>query len=48
MSRLKQIAQLGQQIWLDNLTRDLLDSGQLAGWIADDAIAGVTSNQGFF
>lgn len=48
MSRLKQIAQLGQQIWLDNLTRDLLDSGQLARWIADDAIAGVTSNPAIF
>lgn len=48
MSRLKQIAQFGQQVWLDNLTRNLLDSGELARWISDDAIAGVTSNPAIF
>jgi transaldolase len=48
MSRLNAIAPLGQQIWLDNLTRQLLDSGELARWIADDAIAGVTSNPAIF
>jgi transaldolase len=29
-SRLRAVADLGQQIWLDNLSRDLLASGQLA------------------
>lgn len=48
MSRIKAIAQLGQQIWLDNLSRQLLDSGDLARWITDDAIAGVTSNPAIF
>jgi transaldolase len=48
MSRIKAIAPLGQQIWLDNLTRQLLDAGELARWIADDAIAGVTSNPAIF
>ncbi|MBU3695894.1 transaldolase [Dechloromonas sp.] len=48
MSRIAAIAPLGQQIWLDNLTRQLLDSGELARWIADDAIAGVTSNPAIF
>jgi transaldolase len=48
MSRIKAIAQLGQQIWLDNLSRQLLDSGDLARWISDDAIAGVTSNPAIF
>lgn len=48
MSRIKVIAQLGQQIWLDNLSRQLLDSGDLARWITDDAIAGVTSNPAIF
>lgn len=48
MSRLQAIAQLGQQIWLDNISRQLLDSGDLARWIADDAIAGVTSNPAIF
>lgn len=48
MSRIAAIAPLGQQIWLDNLTRHLLDSGALARWIAEDRIAGVTSNPAIF
>ena len=48
MSRIKAIAPLGQQIWLDNLSRHLLESGELARWIAEDAIAGVTSNPAIF
>ncbi|SFI37871.1 transaldolase [Collimonas sp. OK307] len=47
-SRLKSIAALGQQIWLDNLSRELLDSGELSRWISDDGIAGVTSNPAIF
>lgn len=47
-SRLKAVAELGQQIWLDNLSRELLNSGALADWIADDGIAGVTSNPSIF
>lgn len=48
MSRIAAIAPFGQQIWLDNLTRELLASGELARWIAEDAIAGVTSNPAIF
>ncbi|MCX8145180.1 MAG: transaldolase [Azovibrio sp.] len=48
MSRLQKISQYGQQIWLDNLSRHLLDSGELARWIREDAIAGVTSNPAIF
>lgn len=48
MSRIAAISPLGQQIWLDNLSRQLLESGELARWIADDAIAGVTSNPAIF
>lgn len=48
MSRIAAISRFGQQIWLDNLSRQLLDSGELARWIADDAIAGVTSNPAIF
>lgn len=47
-SRLKSVAELGQQIWLDNLSRQLIASGELASWIADDGIAGVTSNPAIF
>lgn len=48
MSRIAAIAPLGQQIWLDNLTRQLLESGELAHWITVDRIAGVTSNPAIF
>jgi transketolase/transaldolase len=39
---------LGQQIWLDNLSRHLLASGQLAGLIAQDGVQGLTSNPAIF
>lgn len=48
MSRIAAISRLGQQIWLDNLSRRLIESGELAAWIADDAVAGVTSNPAIF
>ncbi|MES2068714.1 MAG: transaldolase [Pseudomonadota bacterium] len=47
-SRLQAVAALGQQIWLDNLSRGLLQSGELARWIEEDGIAGVTSNPAIF
>lgn len=48
MNPLLQVARLGQQIWLDNLSRTLLNEGQLARLIADDGIAGVTTNPAIF
>jgi transaldolase len=39
---------LGQRIWLDNLSRTLLREGGLQRLIADDALAGVTSNPTIF
>jgi transaldolase len=48
MSRIAAISRFGQQIWLDNLSRQLIESGELARWIADDAVAGVTSNPAIF
>ncbi|MFZ5511196.1 MAG: transaldolase, partial [Pseudomonadota bacterium] len=48
MSRVKAIAQLGQQVWLDNLSRGLLASGALARLIEEDGLAGVTSNPAIF
>ncbi len=47
-SRLQSVAALGQQIWLDNLSRELVASGELARWIADDGVQGVTSNPSIF
>lgn len=34
----------GQSLWVDNITRDLLDSGALAHYIADLSVTGLTSN----
>ena len=42
------IRELGQSIWLDNFSRELLDSGTLARLIAEDGISGVTSNPTIF
>ena len=38
----------GQRLWLDNITRDLLDSGTLARYIADLSVTGLTSNPTIF
>lgn len=48
MSRLSAITEFGQQIWLDNLSRHLIESGRLARWLSEDGIAGVTSNPAIF
>jgi transaldolase len=48
MNRLEQLSELGQSVWIDFLSRDLLDSGALARAIADDAVVGVTSNPTIF
>jgi len=39
---------LGQSIWLDNITRDLLDSGTLQRYIDDLFVTGLTSNPTIF
>jgi transaldolase len=39
---------LGQSIWLDNITRDLLDSGALAHYIEEYSVTGLTSNPTIF
>jgi transaldolase len=39
---------LGQSLWLDNITRDLLDSGTLKQYIADLSVTGLTSNPTIF
>lgn len=38
----------GQSLWLDNITRDLLDSGTLKGYIDELSITGLTSNPTIF
>ncbi len=39
---------LGQSIWLDYIRRDLLTGGGLAAMMADDGLAGITSNPSIF
>jgi transaldolase len=48
MSRLHQLSTLGQSVWIDFLSRELLESGALARAIEDDAVVGVTSNPTIF
>src|SRR5256712_6927943 len=38
----------GQSLWLDNITRDLLDSGTLARYIDQLSVTGLTSNPTIF
>ena len=39
---------LGQSLWLDNITRDLLDSGTLQRYIDELSVTGLTSNPTIF
>jgi transaldolase len=34
----------GQSLWLDNVTRSMLDAGRLKGYIAEYSVTGLTSN----
>ena len=43
----REVQRLGQAIWYDNVRRDLLVSGELAGLI-DQGVTGVTSNPTIF
>ena len=48
MNRLEQLRAAGVSIWLDTLSRDLLDSGAFETLIADYAVTGATSNPTIF
>jgi transaldolase len=39
---------LGQSLWLDNITRDLLNSGTLSRYITELSVTGLTSNPTIF
>ena len=41
-------SEYGQSIWMDNLSRDLLESGELAKLIATRGVLGITSNPAIF
>src|SRR5262245_44573240 len=40
--------ELGQSLWLDNITRELLNSDTLQGYINDFSVTGLTSNPTLF
>ncbi|MCD0229778.1 hypothetical protein LN378_33700, partial [Enterobacter hormaechei subsp. steigerwaltii] len=47
MTILSDVKALGQQIWLDNLSRSLVQSGELAQMLKQ-GVCGVTSNPAIF
>jgi len=48
MKATKILHDLGQSLWLDNITRDLLESGTLARYIDELSLTGLTSNPTIF
>jgi transaldolase/transaldolase/glucose-6-phosphate isomerase len=48
MNPLLRLGELGQSIWYDHITRDLLVSGELAQLITADGLRGMTSNPTIF
>jgi transaldolase len=47
-SRLHEVSERGVSVWFDTLSRDLLETGELARMIEEDAVVGVTSNPTIF
>ena len=47
-ARTRALHDLGQSLWLDNITRDMLDDGTLAGIIDAYSVTGLTSNPTIF
>src|ERR1035438_8571914 len=48
MKATQQLQALGQSLWLDNITRELLDDGTLQSYIDDLSVTGLTSNPTIF
>ena len=48
MNRTRQLHDLGQSLWLDNITREILDDGTLRRYIDDFSVTGLTSNPTIF
>jgi transaldolase len=47
-SRLHQLSELGQSVWIDFLSREMLQTGGLERLMREDAVVGVTSNPTIF
>src|SRR5205823_12837863 len=48
MNKAQELHDLGQSLWLDNITREILDNGTLRRYIDEFAITGLTSNPTIF
>jgi transaldolase len=48
MNRTRQLHELGQSLWLDNITRKILDNGTLRRYIDEFSVTGLTSNPTIF
>src|SRR3954462_7247193 len=47
-SRLHELSERGQSVWIDSLSREMLETGLLAQLMAEDSVVGVTSNPSIF
>src|SRR5262245_40994784 len=47
-SRLHTLSEHGVSVWIDSLSREMLETGELARLIEEDAVVGVTSNPTIF
>src|SRR5919109_1733435 len=47
-SRLHQLSEHGQSVWIDSLSREMLETGELERLMREDAVVGVTSNPTIF
>jgi len=48
MSNTKSLHDLGQSLWLDNITREILDNGTLRRYVEQFSVTGLTSNPTIF
>ncbi len=48
MNAAQQLHRMGQRLWLDNISRGLLDSGTLECYMSEYAVTGLTSNPTIF
>jgi transaldolase len=48
MNNTQQLRDLGQSLWLDNITRQMLDDGSLRRYIEEFSVTGLTSNPTIF
>lgn len=48
MNPLRQLLEFGQSYWLDNLTREMMRTSELARRVTEQGLRGVTSNPAIF